>query len=65
MRKKRFITYLLCVAMLMFCVACGKKSTPATESPTEAAQPGNQQDPGNQPPADTGTPAPADPIDDV
>ena len=67
MRKKRFITYLLCVAMLMFCVACGKKSTPATETPTESAQPGNQQqDPGNQPPADTGTPAPpADPIDDA
>lgn len=65
MRKKRFITYLLCVAMLMFCVACGKKDTPATETPTEAAQPGNQQDPGNQPPADTGTPAPADPIDDA
>ena len=66
MRKKRFIAYLLCVAMLMFCVACGKKDTPATETPTEAAQPGNQQqDPGNQPPADTGTPAPADPIDDA
>ena len=66
MRKKRFITYLLCVAMLMFCVACGKKDTPATETPTETAQPGNQQqDPGNQPPADTGTPAPADPIEDA
>ena len=66
MRKKRFITYLLCVAMLMFCVACGKKDTPATDTPTEPAQPGNQQqDPGNQPPADTGTPAPADPIDDA
>jgi hypothetical protein len=66
MRKKRFIAYLLCVAMLMFCVACGKKDTPATESPTETAQPGNQQqDPGNQPPADTGTPVPADPIDDA
>ena len=32
MRKKRFIAYLLCVAMLMFCVACGKKDAPATET---------------------------------
>ena len=37
MRMKRYIAYLLCVAMLMFCVACGKKDTPATETPTEPA----------------------------